>query len=80
MVGRITTRFLAGWLMAALVFSFAIVGCGAITHDDADRTGSSDGPLVELLKPCTLNTGQEGLLYDGLCLPAPPAGWTGPTQ
>ena len=74
MVERITTRFLVGWLTAALVFSFAIVGCGAITHHD-DPSGRS-GRLEE----CQLSTGQGGLMYDGLCLPAPPAGWTGPTQ
>ncbi len=74
MVERITTRFLVGWLTAALVFSFAIVGCGAIIHHDR--------PSVELglLEKCELSTGQGGLLYDDLCLPAPPAGWTGPTQ
>jgi hypothetical protein len=60
--------------MVALVLSLAIVGCGAITHHD------DSGGTTGLLEECELSTGQGGLLYDGLCLPAPPAGWTGPTR
>ena len=71
---RITTRFLVGWLMVAVVFAFGVVGCGAITHHDTptDRFG--------LLEECELANGLGGLLYDDLCLPAPPAGWTGPKR
>lgn len=71
---RISSRFLVGWLMVALALAMGIVGCGAVTHHD-NPSGRSG-----LLEECELSTGQGGLLYDDLCLPAPPAGWTGPRQ
>ena len=83
---RVTPKLLVGWLVGAIALAFGVVGCGSITHHDrspfSTLSGSGDGLgpgriLGGQLKPCTLTNGDAGLQFDDLCLPAPPAGWTG---
>ncbi len=84
---HVTPRLLAVWLVGALALSLAVVGCGTITSQDPPANRLASGSKVtpktmsdaysSLLKPCTMSNGDAGLKFDDLCLPAPPAGWTG---
>ena len=80
---HVTPRLLAVWLVGALALSLAVVGCGTITSQDPplNRAGSLTsmrvGERLGVLTPCTMSNGDAGLKFDDLCLPAPPAGWTG---
>ena len=78
---HVTPRLLAVWLVGALALSFAVVGCGTITSQDppANRLASVGNVTLggQLLKPCTMSNGGAGMKFNDLCLPAPPAGWTG---
>ena len=75
---RVTPRMLAAWLIVALALSVAFVGCATITSQDAptNRLTDLEGPM-SMLNTCTMSNGESGLAFDDLCLPAPPAGWTG---
>lgn len=85
---HVTPRLLAIWLIGALALSLAVVGCGTITSQDPPANAlakyeSSKGSIIKtgrnvtLLTPCAMSNGGAGLKFDDLCLPAPPAGWTG---
>ena len=83
---RVTPKLMVGWLIGAIALAFGVVGCGTITHHDplpqAKLSGKvRGGPVVTgLLERCTMTDGRAGLQFDALCLPAPPAGWTGPNM
>ncbi len=81
---HVTPRLLVAWLVGALALSLAVVGCGTITSQDppVNRVISRDefNNASLLLGECTMSNGDSGLQFDDLCLPAPPAGWTGPRR
>jgi hypothetical protein len=76
-----STSMILGWLAGASALSFGVVGCGALVHQDPSTARLSSATPTRIypgtLKPCTLPGGQAGLKFNDLCLPAPPAGWTG---
>jgi hypothetical protein len=81
---HVTPRLLAAWLVGALALSLAVVGCGTITSKDRPVDSLAKYKDIKILngggtrlKPCTMSNGNVGLKFDDLCLPAPPAGWTG---
>jgi hypothetical protein len=64
-------KTLAGWMAASVIGAGMLVGGAKLGADDKPEAGN----VASKLKECDLGEAGKGLIYDGLCLSAPPFGW-----
>jgi hypothetical protein len=67
-------KTLAGWMAASVISAGVLVGGAKLGAGDKPNT-ENNGNVASKLKECDLGEAGKGLIYDGVCLSAPPFGW-----